>query len=274
MMHLTRDSVRQLLEGTMDPIQARALAAHLESDCPECDAVLASGPAGSLDGLADRALAALAPPSPEEAGNDLEYARIRRLRSRPPGRRRWAPLVALAASLVVVGGVAVKLAVDRSARESSWDGMKGVAARPSRAVPVRLSAVAVLPQPGGQPRIWKVTSGESVPHDAALQLQIEVGRAADVAVARAGLAGDVDVFWHERVAAAGPVQLSVAGRPAAYPLAGLAGPQRLVVVASPSPLAAEQVTAAARALAPPGRVGGETPALEGLSIAVVELRVK
>ncbi len=275
MMHLTQDGIRRLLQGAMDPAEARALAAHLESDCPQCEALLASGPAEQLDGLADRALTGLARSSPPEAGSDLEYARIRRkLRAGRSHRSRWPRLAALAAGLVAAGAITVKLAVDRAAREERWDGVKGVAAGMAQAVPVRLSAVAVLPEPSGQPRLWKVAAGDSLPRDAALQLRFEVGRPADVAVLRAGTAGDVDVIWHERVASAGPVQLSVSGRPAAYPLAGLAGSQRLVLIASPEPLDAERVAAAARALAPPGRVGGESPALEGLSIDVLEVTVR
>ncbi len=273
-MHLTEHTVRRLLDGTIDPAAARALAAHLESDCPECEALLAAGPAGALDGLADRALTALAPVRPEEAGSDLEYARIqRKLRPHRSGRPRWTRLAALAATLVVAAGVVVLFAVERAGRQARWDGVKGVAGRLSHPVPIRLRAIAVISEPSGL-ATWKVVSGEALPSRAALQIQLEVGGAADVAIARVGPAGELDVFWHERVATAGPVRLSVAGRPAAYPLAGLGGPQRLVVVASPETLAADRVAAAARALAPPARIGGESPALEGLSIDVLEITVR
>ncbi len=273
-MHLTEHSLRRLLDGTIEPAEARTLAAHLESDCPQCEELLASSPAGVLDTRADRALAALTPTRLEEAGNDLEYARIRRrVGPRRASRSRWVRLAALAASLAAAGGLTVKLAVDRAAREARWDGAKGISARPSRPIPLRLRAVAVISERSGHVT-WKVVSGEALPSHAALQIQLEVGSAADVAIARVGPAGDVDAFWHERVAAPGRVQISIGGRPAAYPLAGLVGPQRLVAIASPEPVAAERVEAAARALAPPSRVAGESPALEGLSLDVLEVTVR
>ena len=279
MMHLTRESQRKLLAGTIDQVEARAIAAHLEKDCPECEALLASEEAGPLDGLADHALTALAPTRPEEEGNDVEYARIQRLlHPRRSARRRWAPLAAAAAAALLTAGIGVHLAVQRS-RRPSWDGVKGGTAGPARPVQLRVSAVAVQAQAGGQPRIWKVAGGDELPADAALQLRMEVGAAADVALARVGTGGAVHVFWHERVDAAGPVRITVDGRPAAYPLAGLAGSQRFVALASPGRLAPEQVTAAVRALAPPAPIGGEGPALDGLSLAgmsidVVEITVR
>src|SRR5689334_7294740 len=103
-MHLTNESLGQLLAGTIDPAQARELAAHLQQDCPECEALLASREAGPLDGLADRALTSLAPAQQEELGNDLEFARIQRqLRGRRSSVARWAPLAVAAAALLVVG---------------------------------------------------------------------------------------------------------------------------------------------------------------------------
>ncbi len=270
-MHLTRESLRRLLAGTIDQVEARAIAAHLEQDCPECEALLASTEAGPLDGIADHALTALAPTRPEEAGNDVEYARIQRMLRPRRSARRWAPLAAAAAALLTAG-IGVHLAVQRSG--PGWDGVKGGSAAPARPVQLRVSAVAVQAQAGGQPRIWKVAGGDELPADAALQLRMEVGGAADVALARVGPGGAVHVFWHERVAAPGPVRITVDGRPAAYPLAGLAGPQRFVALASPGRLAPERIAAAARRLAPPARIGGEGPALDGLSIDVVEITVR
>jgi hypothetical protein len=277
-MHLTRESQRRLLAGTIDEVEARAIAAHLVDDCPECEALLASQEAGPLDGLADHALTSLAPTRPEEEGNDIEYARIQRvLHTRRPARRRWAPLAAAAAAALLTAGVGVHLAVQRSGRPS-WAGEKGGTAGPGP-VQLRVSVVAVQAQAGGQPRIWKVAGGDELPANAALQLRMEVGAAADVALARVGTGGTVHVFWHEWVDAAGPVRIAVDGRPAAYPLAGLVGQQRFVALASPGRLAPERVAAAAGALAPPAPIGGEGPArdglpLAGISIDVVEITVR
>lgn len=274
-MHLTDRTLRRLLDATMDPAEARALAAHLETECPRCEALLASGPA-DLDGRADRALTALAPLRPEEAGNELEYERIlRKAHSGRSNRARWAPLVAtVAAALAITVGGVVQVTVKRSTREAPLDGVKGVIAGPSRTVPVRLSAVAVLAEPVRQPRIWKVASGDVVPRGAQLQLRVDVGGMADLALARVGPAGEVDVFWHERVATAGPVQPSMAGRPAAYSLADLAGPQRFIVLASPEPIPPGRVATAARELSPPARIAGQNPALGDASADILEITVR
>lgn len=276
-MHLTNDSLRRLVSGTADPAEARALAAHLAQDCPRCEALLEAQPPGPLDALADHALTALPPPRPEEEGNDLEFARIQRsLRAataaRPRRLARWAPLAAAAGVLLAVGGL-VELTSQRG-REPEWDGMKGVTSAAPRAVPLRLSAVAVAHDASGTPKVWKVASGDSVPADAALELRIEVGGAADVAIARVGVDGTVDAFWHERVGTAGTLQITIDGRPAAYPLASLSGPQRFVVLASPGALAPQQIAAAARSLAPRAASSSGGPPLEGLSVDVLGVTVR
>jgi hypothetical protein len=272
-MHLSNENLKRLLAGTAEAAEARALAAHLEEECPRCEALLASTPT-PLDGVADRALTALAPARPEEAGHDLEYARIQRaLRERPSASSRWARL-AVAAAVLIVGGAGLQLALQHG-RQDAWDGVKGVTTGRPQVVPVRLSVVAVEPAEGqAEPRIWKVAGGDSVPHDAALQLRLQAGGAADVAVVRLGAGSEVETFWHHRVAA-GPVQITVDGRPAAYPLAGLAGPQRFVALSSAGELAPERVAAAARALATPARMGeAERGLLEGISIDVLEITVR
>ena len=276
MMHLTEERLRALLDGKLPPDEARALADHLARDCAECEALLAAAPAGALDGAIDAALTALAPVRLEEAGTDLEYARIRRrVRAAAGGRRPWLRPLAIAAAVAVAAGVTLKVLVDREARDARWDGEKGIGSSRAAAVPVRLSAVAVLGEPGAEPRLVKVAHGEALPPAAALQLRVEVGRAADVALARVGPGGDVDVFWRERVAHAGPVQLSVEGRPAAYPLAGLTGPQRFVAIASARGLDEGRAAAAARTIAAAPSAAAERAASgEGITFDILEVTVR
>ncbi len=90
MTHLTERSYALLLQGTLPPEDARALARHLEGPCAICEELLASLPtADAVDGLVEASLAALAPAGGR--GNDLEFARIeRRLRERAPVERRTA----------------------------------------------------------------------------------------------------------------------------------------------------------------------------------------
>ena len=95
----------------------------------------------------------------------------------------------------------------------------------------------------------------------------------DVAVVRVGSRGAPDVFYRKRLGP-GRTGVSLAGRPAAYPLEGLDGPQRFVLVAAEEPLTPARIAAAAAALAPPARISAEAPALDGLSLDVVEVTVR
>jgi hypothetical protein len=138
-----------------------------------------------------------------------------------------------------------------------------------RAVPVRLRFVVVDPRGA----LAKGVAGETVPPTARLAFEVEVGRAADVALVRAGPGAAPEVFYRARLAA-GRAQVAAEGRPAAYPLDGLEGTQRFAVVASEEGLAPERLAAAARALAPPARIAADAPGLDGLSLDVVEVTVR
>lgn len=274
MMHLTDATLERLLDGTLAAADARALAEHLARPCEECEAFLASRDrADPADGRVDMALAALAGGPASAAGNDLEYARIQRaLRAGRPGHR-LARLGALAAVALAVGVVALKVGLDRTQPgRDAWDGLKGLAAP---AVPLRLRFLVVLPGDAGEPpRLEKGASGAAVPARAGLQFQIEAGRQAHAALVRVSPSGDGEVFWIGIVAPGAPLEVTAEGRPAVYPLGSLSGLQRIVLLASPEPLAPDRIAAAARALAPPGRVTPDRPGLEGLSFDVVEVTVR
>ena len=75
-MHLTDASYRRLLTRSLPPAAARALSAHLLTDCAACEGFLARRvPADGLDGLVDVALASLAHRA-AAAGSGLEFAGI------------------------------------------------------------------------------------------------------------------------------------------------------------------------------------------------------
>jgi len=273
-MHLTELTLGRLLDGTLAPAEARALAAHLERSCEECEAFLASRTrADAADGRVDRALSALAADAEAGAGNDLEFARIQQaLRSGRPGRR-LARLATLAAVALAVGVVALQVGLDRTRPErDAWDGVKGL---PASAVPLRLRFLVALPgEAGGPPRLEKGAGGATVPAQAGLQFQLEAGREAHAVLVRVSRSGEAEVFWRGSVSPGAPLEVAVEGRPAAYPLEGLSGPQRFVLLASPEPLSPDRIAAAARALAPPGRVSPDRPDLEGLSFDAVEVTVR
>jgi hypothetical protein len=260
-MHLDGTRLRDLLAGQLAPGDAEAIADHLRAGCHECEALLAASGADAVDGRVDLALAGLARRS--AAGSDLEFARIeRRLRDSTPspaprrGRRAWRALSAgIAAALAVAGVTALFV---RGTQRPGWDGLKGAAAPAA----VHLRAVAVDPRAGGALR--QVASGDVVSARGVLEFALELDRPAHVALVRLPATGASEVIWQGAVGP-GRSHVTVDGRPAAYPLAGLAGRQRFVAVASEDPLpddAGVRAAASGAARVPDGRQAVSTDAME------------
>jgi hypothetical protein len=268
-MHLDEKTYAALIEGTLAPNEARALSAHLDGDCVQCESFLASQMnVDGLDGAVDGAIARELPPD-GGAGSDLEFAKIaRELRGAHPWSRRILCSSAIAASILVAGiaGLVAVGARGSHGPDASWDGTKGLTARP---IPVRLRFLEMT----RDRQIEKGISGEVVDAEASLLFEVEAARAAYAAIARVSPGGAAELIWHQRIEA-GRTQVAVGGRPAAYPLNGLQGPQRFILVASDAPLADLSVLEAGRALTPPGGMGADAPALNGLSLDVVELSVR
>jgi hypothetical protein len=265
MTHLCEKRYAALLGGTLPPEEARALAAHLDGECEVCERFLAGlETVDDVDALADATLTGTAGAA---AGNDLEFARIQRaLRPTAPARRRLGVAAAAATVLLVAGlGVtATRLAGPGPA--SSWDGTKGAAPAP---IPVRLRFLR-LSQDGS---VMKGISGEAADREASLLFEVDAAQSADVLLARADAMGGVELIWRRRVPA-GRTAVSVDGRPAAYPLDGLGGPQRFLLFASDAPLDEARARSAAASLAPPHALRADSPALEGLTIDLVEVPVR
>lgn len=277
-LHLDPDALRRLLRGELPPAEARRLAGHLARECPECEAVVAAD--AELDARVDRALASLAPEREAERGNDLEFMRIQRAvrpesLSRPstaavprqardglrPGRTGIRRLGFLAAAAVVALGVGVVLKLDRP--RDDWTGEKG---RAGTAVPAKLRfAVA------GGPGLERGASGQVLSPEASLLFRIEVGAPAYVALVRAG-ASDSEVVFQGRAERPGSVDVTVNGQPAAYPLQGLSGAQRFILVAGTRPIEDQHLAEAAKLLQ--GRAATREPRSPELSIDVVEITVR
>jgi len=274
--HLNERTYEQLLRGDLPAGEARALAAHLEEDCEICEEFLAARPAADgADGRVERALGALrAADTPGDAGNDLEFQRImRRVEGgAAPGKRRGlrgAGIAALAAAVLVAGTAGVVLRA-RQVERPGWDGEKGSAAQ---AIPLRLRFLVVSTTRGGAPDLEKGVPGQAVDAAASLQFEVELGRAGEVALIRATGRGAPEVFFRERLPA-GRSAVSVAGRPAAYPLVELSGPQRFLAVASAERLDPARIERAIAAVQPAARGAAPEGELEGVSIDVVDVTVR
>lgn len=227
-MHLDAPTLKALRDQTLPTGEARALAAHLDGGCEACERFLAGpGGADALDGLVDRALGRLARPAAtpsQAAGHDLEFARIMGQVRRPSSARRWVTGLAVAATVALAG---VSALLPRAPAPDRWDGMKGAAMQP---VPLRLRFLVLSPADGGPPALERGISGQAVPSDASLQFQVELGREAEVVLAHA-VGGRSEPFFRARLPAGRSV-VTVAGQPAAFPLARLSGPQRFLALAS------------------------------------------
>jgi hypothetical protein len=272
--HLNERTYGQLLAGDLPAGEARELARHLEDPCDVCESFLASPHAAdAADGRVERALGALAAEE-ESGGDDLEFQRIMRRVDQDaaaPTRRRTAParwLAAVAAGAIVAGAAGVILHA-RQPERPGWDGEKGTAVQ---GIPLRLGFLVVSTARGGAPDLEKGVSGQVVDAAASLQFEVELGRAAQVALVRVPPGGSPEVFFREALPK-GRTTISVSGRPAAYPLAELAGSQRFVAVASAERLEPAQLERAAAA-APAARGGAPDAALEGLSLDAVEVTVR
>lgn len=264
--HLDRDGYLRLRAGTLPPDQARALAEHLDQGCATCEAFLAALSPDALDGAVDEALTSLAPPAAIEAGHDLEYARIGRALA---PRRRLGPVrvLALAAAVALAAGVAVQVVRQRQVAERAWEGEKGSPA----AVPARLR-FAVVEGGAGAPRLDRGRTGLVLPQEASLAFRVEVGRPATLVLLRIG-GGEREVVWRGRADHPGALDVSEGGRPAAYPLRGLAGPQRFALVASEGTLEDDDLAAAARAAADPAASAADLRS-RPLTLDVVEVTVR
>jgi len=271
-MHVTPRTFADLVAGRLSPEEARALSDHLDGECELCERVLAtSGSADGLDGAADAAIAMACPPS-GGVGNDLEFAAIMRsAREGAPARAWRAQAAAAAAMVLVVATAGILVQGEHRTAEArpvvvEWNGMKGRDARP---LPVRLRFLVL----GADGSIEKGIAGEPLDPGASLMFEVEASRPADVAVARVGAGGEVELLWRRRVNA-GRTDVTLDGRPAAYPLSALGGRHRFVLLASDRPLPQPRASEAAAVLAPPGGLSAEAPELDGLSIDVVELTVR
>jgi hypothetical protein len=167
--------------------------------------------------------------------------------------------VAAAAALAVAGVAGL---LHRPPAPDGWDGLKG---QGLQVVPLRLRFLVIHPATGPAPEIEKGVSGQAVPAGASLQFQVELGREADVVLVRAA-AGAAEPFFHARLPAGRSV-VSVAGQPAAYPLASLAGAQRFLALAGDQPIEPADVERAARGAATSGGPG------QPISLDVVEVHV-
>jgi hypothetical protein len=168
--------------------------------------------------------------------------------------------LAVAATLVLAG---VAELAHRTPAPDGWDGTKGAGAQ---VVPLRLRFLVLHAGPGRAPEIEKGVSGQAVPAEASLQFQVELGREAEVVLARAA-GGSAEPFFHARLPA-GRTVVSVSGQPAAYPLAHLAGPQRFLALAGEQPIEPADVDRAAR-----GAAAGAGPG-PPISLDVIEVNVR
>jgi hypothetical protein len=266
-MHLDPRTYFALIEGTLPPAEARALAKHLESDCELCERFLAERDrADELDGVSDAAIDLAFPPRRME-DDELAFARLqRRLRGTNRGRRWILASGAIAATLLVaaIAGTLVRRPGVPPSGEA-WDGVKGSGHR-APAVHLRLATMG----PAGD--ALPAASSERIDPAASLLFEVESDRSTEVVLARVAPDGSAELLWREHVKA-GRTVVGSGGRAAAYRVSGLAGRQRFIVVAGAGldPARAEQAVKAIAGAAPP-KVGAGLPG--GLVYDAVDVDVR
>ncbi|HSN13754.1 MAG TPA: hypothetical protein VLT61_03925 [Anaeromyxobacteraceae bacterium] len=267
-MHLDPLRYAALIGGTLPPAEARALSDHLAGDCELCERFLAEAGADALDGRSDAAIVGAFPPPPVPGG-ELEFARIvRRMAAGAPRRRRFAVPFAIAASLLLAG--LAGLWVQRNgpggvAPGAGWDGVKGTAVA---TVQVRLRAVRLDADGAALP----VHAGESLEPGARLLFEVTADRSAEVVLARVPPSGAAEIVWRSRVES-GRTVVTMGGKAAAYPVAGLAGRQRFAALAAEGALDDAKVARATSALALTEAQGDGTAAA-GVSVDVLDVSVR
>jgi len=226
MKHLDEASYRALLAApaSMDA----ELRAHLRTGCDVCADVLQSlAGVDPLDGVVDALLlenTKPAPAQPEELHAIL--ARVRTM------RRRWVAPIVMGAALAA----AVILAVVLRPNPEGDDGIKGTPA---------LSVSASFAVVHADGTVERGVRGSAYPEDSSLSLRVELPRALQVSLVRAGT-GDSEVLLLNEPVESGVHDLRHGGALAGVALHGQVGTQHVAVVASERPLSADEARAAAR----------------------------
>jgi hypothetical protein len=257
--HIDQATIQGLLSGGLHGAATLAVAEHLDAGCDACEALLAE------DGEVDAVLLALAQAQASgAAGNDLEWARIRRrLRGGSPLRG----LRVAAAVLLVAGATFAVVQAIRPMSRDGWDGQKGVETQPVGAR-LRFSVAPGSIASG----VERGASGAVLSPEASLLFRVEAAGPTRLVLVHLapGSGAAPEVIWEGEAAAAGTLDVEVDGRPAAFPLHGLSGPQRFALLAAPG-LDRPRVDEALRRLA----AGPEAPAPAlPISLDVVEVTVR
>jgi hypothetical protein len=132
MTHLNPARIEQLLDGSIDPLVAQALAAHLSEDCEICAASLTHEPdLDTLVRLLDAVTAEPAiPPLPVGVAiwkqiDDKLDAPVAKKAAQGQRRKRWFIVAAVAAVAACVALVPVLLPSTNNGDNPGWDGKKG-----------------------------------------------------------------------------------------------------------------------------------------------------
>jgi hypothetical protein len=235
-VHLTAELWRNLLRG--ESFDGReGLVRHLSDPCEPCEAVIAeAGVADELDGEIDAVLGDLRPAS-VPAGNDVEFERIwRQVRRRP-----LLPALAAAAAAAVVVVTAGLLLRSVPSRDHGG-GLKG----PETIGEVEVSFAIARRVMGAAPRLEKGVPGHWYSPDQDVLIRYRIDEPGFVSVVRSGPDGSTEIIVDEQRTMPGEHDVEVSGRPAGYPLAGLAGVQHFAVMVSRQSMSEAELQALAQ----------------------------
>jgi hypothetical protein len=177
MIHLDPERIAALLDGSLDPTEAGALAAHLAKDCSTCaEAIEASGV--SLDTLLRLAEAAeagaVAPEAKEQADLWRDIAARLPGPAAVPHRAPWRRPLGAAVALLAVAAAVLLFVLPPSGPGRVKGVHDGVPSPPE----VGLRVVAGHAGAEGFALDHRVAAGEVLPRDATLLFEVETDRLA------------------------------------------------------------------------------------------------
>ena len=262
--------LRDLISRRLAPAERSELAAHLESDCPDCEAAIE---AIGLDRFGELLANRADRMSPDrfnigQEEMDAAFAHVAKragvtrrpgLVARLFGSRR--PAIFAGAGTVMVAALAIVFLLPQ---RSSVDGQSQIAplvpigdksgqtekGMISVGTPPALTLWFEVGTIDAEARvIGRGTDGGAYPQDRYLVIHYQLDRAAYLYVMREDSLGHTELIYasEARTELADDGVLRIGDTPAAYPLRGLSGEQRIIAFASPRFLTKDEVLA--------GRVG-------------------
>jgi hypothetical protein len=176
----------------------------------------------------------------------------------------------MGAAIAIAAGMVVVL---RPTQEERWTGIKGAT---SGAAPLRIRYLVAATTPDAA--LERGADGGRYARDRALVFRVEAGGGGYLYLVRVSR-NESERVWPapgrtDAHVDGGAYDFSEGGRPTAYPLRELKGPQRFAAVLAPEPLDQDRLARLARSLPPEMKAVGGAATEEGITVDAIDLVVE